>query len=66
MCLAIPGKIVKIEKDDAIVDYISEKRMGKIVEGAYKVGDYVIIQGGLVIERIPDEQAKKWLQALPK
>lgn len=66
MCLAIPGKIVKIEKDDAVVDYISEKRTGKIVEGTYKVGDYVIIQGGLVIEKIPDEQAKKWLQALPK
>ncbi|MBS3144708.1 HypC/HybG/HupF family hydrogenase formation chaperone [Candidatus Woesearchaeota archaeon] len=66
MCLAIPGKIIKIEDDDAIVDYISEKRVGKIVEGTYKVGDYVIIQGGLVIEQIPEEQAKKWLKALPK
>lgn len=66
MCLAIPGKIVKIEKDDAIVDYVSEKRTGKIVEGTYKVGDYVVIQGGLVIEKIPDEQAKKWLKALQK
>ena len=46
MCLAIPGKIIKIENDNAIVDYISEKRIGKIVEGTYKVGDYVIIQGG--------------------
>ena len=66
MCLAIPGKIIKIENDNAIVDYISEKRIGKIVEGTYKVGDYVIIQGGLVIEQIPEEQAKKWLKALPK
>ncbi len=66
MCLAIPGRIVKLEEDNAIVDYISEKRVGKIVEGTYKVGDYVIIQGGLVIEKIPQEQAKKWLKALPK
>ena len=66
MCLAIPGKIIKIEDDDAIVDYISEKRVGKIVEGTYKVGDYVIIQGGLVIEQIPEEQAKKlkWTRAI--
>ena len=66
MCLAIPGKIIKIEKDEATVDYSSEKRKGKIIEGNYKVGDYVVIQGGLVIERIPKEQAKDWLKALAK
>ena len=26
MCLAIPGKIIKIEKDIALVDYKAEKR----------------------------------------
>ena len=63
MCLAIPGKIVKIENNVALVDYGSERREGRIVVGEYDVGDYVIIQGGLVIERVPEKQAKNWLNA---
>lgn len=66
MCLAIPGKIIKIKNDIAIVDYGTEKRKGRIVEGNYKAGDYVIIQGGLVIEKIPSNQAKDWLKAFKK
>ena len=66
MCLAIPGKIKEIKNDKAIVDYGFEKREGKIVIGNYKKGDFVIIQGGLVIEKIPDKQAKDWLKAFQK
>ena len=66
MCLAIPGKIVKIEKNIAHVDYGAEKRKGRIVEGSYKKGDYVLIQGGLVIEKIPKQQARDWLKAFQK
>ena len=66
MCLAVPGKILKIEKDIALVDYGAEKRKGKIVEGNYKKGDYVLIQGGLVIEKIPKQQAQDWIKAFQK
>ena len=66
MCLAIPGKIVLIKDDVAEVDYIKEKRTGRIVEGNYKVGDYVLVQGGLVIEKIPEKQARKWLEVFQK
>lgn len=66
MCLAIPGKIIKIKSGVAIVDYKTEKREGRIVEGNYKAGDYVIIQGGLIIEKIPANQAKDWLKAFKK
>ena len=63
MCLAVPGKIVKIETDIAIVDYGIEKRKGKIIESKnkkeslYKKGDYVIIQGGIVIQKIEKKEA---------
>ena len=66
MCLAIPGKIIRIKDDVALVDYGSEKRQGKIVDGEYSIGDYVIIQGGLVIEKIPEKQAMDWLEAFLK
>ena len=50
MCLTIPGKIVKIEGDIATLDYGSEKRDAKIIEGDYKVGDFVLVQAKVVVE----------------
>ncbi|HLC73371.1 MAG TPA: HypC/HybG/HupF family hydrogenase formation chaperone [Candidatus Nanoarchaeia archaeon] len=31
MCLAIPGKIIEIKNDIALIDYGSEKRQAKIM-----------------------------------
>ena len=64
MCLAIPGKIIKIENNIATIDYGSEKREAKIVEGDFKVNDFVIVQGKIVIEKVPKNQVKGWLELL--
>ena len=64
MCLAIPGKIVKIKGNIATIDYGSEKREAKIVEGKFKVNDFVIVQGKIVIEKIPKNQVRGWLELL--
>ena len=64
MCLAIPGKIITINKDTATVDYGSEKRQAKIIEGDFKVGDFVIVQGKIVIEKVPEEQVQGWLDVV--
>jgi len=64
MCLAIPGKITKIEKDKAVIDYGKEKRTAKLVEDGFSVGDYVLVQTGLVVKKIPEKEAlesiKEW------
>lgn len=64
MCLAIPGKIIKIEKGSAIVDYGTEKRKAKLVEKGYFVGDYVLVQTGIVAKKIAKQEAiesiKEW------
>ncbi len=57
MCLAFPGKIVKIEKDIATIDYQSEQRTAKILNSEYQVGDYIIAQMGIVVQRLSKEQA---------
>ncbi|MBR9699166.1 HypC/HybG/HupF family hydrogenase formation chaperone [Candidatus Woesearchaeota archaeon] len=62
MCLAVPGKIVSIKDDTATVDYGEEKREGKILEGDFKEGDYVIIQGGFVMQKIPQKEAEASLK----
>jgi hydrogenase assembly chaperone HypC/HupF len=61
MCLAIPGRIVSISGSNALVAYGSEKREAKVIEGSYAVGDYVIVQGKIIIEKIPEEELKEWM-----
>jgi len=66
MCLEIPGKIIEIKKDIANIDFGSEKRKAKIIDGNYKKGDFVLVQNGIVIESVPVEQVEKWLESLKK
>ena len=66
MCLAVPGKIIKIEQHIATVDYGSEQRSARIVEGDFSVGDFVIVQGKIVIEKVPVEQVAGWLSLVKK
>ncbi len=61
MCLAVPGKIIEIKEGTATIDYDVEKRKGRIITDGFSVGDYVLVQGGIVIEKIDAAEA---LQAL--
>jgi hydrogenase maturation factor len=64
MCLAYPGKIEKIKKDIATIDYDFEKRQAKLIDTKFKVGDYVIVQGKIVIEKVPKKSAEQWLEMI--
>ena len=64
MCLAIPGKIIKIDdKDDlATVDYgDGTKRMINISLVDVKIGDYVLVHAGFAIEKLEEVEAQKTL-----
>lgn len=49
MCLAIPGKVVKITGRKAWVRYPNTTRRAMIAEKNVRVGDTVLVQMGLVI-----------------
>lgn len=66
MCLGVPGKIIRIEQDTAIVDYDIEQRSGKIIDGMYTPGDYVLVQGGFVVMKVPESEAKQALALYKK
>ena len=66
MCLLVPGKIIKIEKDEAIVDYDIEKRKGMLLDEGYNVGDYVMIQGGIIVQKILEKDARSALELYKK
>ena len=63
MCYAIPGKIAAIEGRVATVDYFGEKRKAYVdlVEDLV-IGENVYAQGGFVIRKISDEEAKETLK----
>ena len=64
MCLAIPGKIVKIEGNVALVDYgevIKKVRIDFVPD--VKEGDYVIVHTGFAIEKMDEDSARKSIKA---
>lgn len=63
MCLAIPGKVIKVEGSTAVIQYPKETRTAKIIGEPVSAGDYVLVQAGIVLDKIPEEQAKKALEA---
>ncbi len=63
MCLMVPGKVIKIEGDHVTVDYEVEKRKGIVLDMPCKVGDYVLIQGGVVVEIVPKDEAERALKS---
>jgi hydrogenase expression/formation protein HypC len=63
MCLAMPGKIIKIEGDDAMIEYPGQTRQAKILDGDYKVGDYVFVSSQIIVQKISDEEARQSLEA---
>ncbi|MFH1316218.1 MAG: HypC/HybG/HupF family hydrogenase formation chaperone [Candidatus Woesearchaeota archaeon] len=66
MCLLVPGKIVKIGGDTAIIDYGVEQRAGKIVEKGFELGDYVLVQGGIVMVKVDEKEALESLELYKK
>lgn len=64
MCLAIPGKILKIDGREALIEYPGENRrafLGDDVKA--NLGDFVIVQMGVVVKKISAREAKVSLKA---
>jgi len=65
MCLAIPGKIVEIDKqkEHAIVDYgKGTRRKANITLVDVKIGDYVLVHAGFAIQVLDEKEAKETLK----
>lgn len=62
MCLAIPGKIVKVKKEKAVIDYGETKKEAHNIIKA-NIGDYVIVQMGRVVQKVKEKDALKSIKA---
>ncbi|MGM0405936.1 MAG: HypC/HybG/HupF family hydrogenase formation chaperone [Thermoplasmatota archaeon] len=63
MCLAVPGKIRKIDGDDAEIDFGGVTRSANVSLVDVEVGDYVIVHAGYAIQYLDEEEARKSLEA---
>jgi hydrogenase expression/formation protein HypC len=57
MCLAAPGKVIKIEGRKATVQYHDDIRYALIGEERVKIGDYVLVQMGIIIQILFEKDA---------
>lgn len=68
MCLAIPGKVIGINGSAVVISYGDEQREAdaSLIDDL-KVGDYVIVRAGFVLDKVDEEQAlqsiKEWENA---
>ncbi|MFW9824308.1 MAG: HypC/HybG/HupF family hydrogenase formation chaperone [Candidatus Thorarchaeota archaeon] len=58
MCLAIPGKILKIEGNSALVDFdgLTQKVIIALIQNPER-GKYVIVHAGYAIEMMEEKDA---------
>jgi len=63
MCYAIPGRVKEIKEREVLVDYFGEEK--KAINEFYDiaVGDYICAQGGFVIKKVKEDEAKEILSA---
>jgi biotin synthase len=62
MCYAIPGTIDEINGNQVIVDYFGEKRRCRNDFYELKVGEFVLAQGGFIIEKVAPVEAQAILK----
>jgi hydrogenase expression/formation protein HypC len=63
MCLAIPGKIKKIEENMAFFDYDGREYQADILlAGEVEKGDWILMHDGRALSKISESEAKENLE----
>ncbi len=65
MCLAIPARIVELEKDNAVVDAMGNRWRAKTtLLPEAKLGDLVLIHAGFAISLVDEKEARETWQLI--
>ena len=66
MCLAVPGKIISIENQQALVDFEGVQKKINLALVSASAGDWVIVHAGFAIEKMDEKEARETLKAYGK
>lgn len=58
MCVALPGKVIEIKNRDAVVDFNGNQVTARAGLVDIKVGDYVLVHAGCVIQKVSQQDAE--------
>lgn len=63
MCLGVPGKVVSVEGQVALVDFFGVRRETRldVIDEAVAPGDYILNHVGFAIRRIPADDIRETL-----
>ena len=65
MCLGVPGKVIKVEDDIAVVDFNGVVReVDASLTPEVKPGDWVIVHAGTIISIIDENEALETLKLI--
>ncbi|HII72394.1 TPA: HypC/HybG/HupF family hydrogenase formation chaperone [Candidatus Woesearchaeota archaeon] len=59
MCLALPGRIIAIDGETALVDYDGIKKEANISLIECEVGDFVLVHVGFAIQKVDEDSARQ-------
>ena len=57
--MAIPGRIIEINGENAVVDYGGIKKSANISLIECEVGDYILVHVGFAIQKVDKEKARE-------
>lgn len=65
MCLAIPGKVIKIDNNEAVVDIMGNRTKANIsVLDNIQIGDYILVHAGFGIQKYDEKTAEENLELI--
>lgn len=62
MCLAVPGKVISVEGNQAEVDFGGVVRKVNVSLVESNPGEWVVVHAGFAIEKMDEEEAQETLQ----
>ncbi len=64
MCVAIPGRIIRIEENTAVVDFSGNEVKAYIGLVNCKVDDYVLVHAGCIIQTMKKQEADEMIELM--
>lgn len=59
MCVALPGKVIKLNGSDAVIDFNGNQLTAKTGLVEIELGDYCLVHAGCILQKVETDEAKK-------
>lgn len=64
MCVAIPGKVISVDTDNALVDFSGNQVRAYIGLVNVKPGDYCLVHAGCIIQTLKEDEAVEIIELM--